>query len=192
VASYFNVDDYKSGDEKYLARIHKESLSVGLLSELPSSTLSIYFSRLAKQDGTKFLIVRNSEHEVMGFCVIQIGNQWLFPFLSIRIICGVFRSILKKPSFLRIILNRIFSENLTGVGGAEISIICVSEIHRGSGIGNSLISAVVKWCDSNGIKSIYTTTHNERLAKFYVANYGGQILSTINLGSYQVKRILLG
>lgn len=189
MVDFYKIDNYRPGDEDYLTHIHKDSLSVGLLANLSLSTLRAYYLRLAEQDGIKILVVRRGREEVVGFCVVQFGNKWLLPFLSLRIVFGIFCSILRQPRFLKIIFSQIFSERNPRVDTAEIAIFCVRESYRGLGIGNGLVSSAVKWCTDNKIKVIYTTTHNERLVKFYLKNYSGEVVSIVNLGAYQSVRI---
>ena len=185
----FKIDSYKLGDEKSFALIHKESLQVGLLATLNVSTLQIYYFRLAKQKNIKILVARNKVEDVIGFCVIQVGNNSFRSFLSIKILFSLFLSVVKKPRFFQVIINQnIFIKNVE-MNEGEILIFCVNEFYRGIGIGNSLINSTVEWCNDKKISKIYTTTHNDRLTDFYIKNYDGEIISKTNLGFYQASRI---
>jgi hypothetical protein len=101
----FKINSYELGDEKVLALIHKESLQVSLLATLSISTLQIYDLRLARQKNVRILVARKQEGDVIGFCVIQIGNISFRRFLSIKILLNLFLSIVNKPRFFQVIMN---------------------------------------------------------------------------------------
>ena len=185
----FKIDSYELGDEKFFALIHKDSLQVGLLATLSISTLQIYYYRLAKQKNIEILVARNQVDSVIGFCVIQLGNNSFRSFISIKILLNLLLSVVIKPRFLKVIINQKSFIKNRGMNDAEILIFCVKEFYRGVGIGNRLINAAVKLCNDNKISSIYTTTHNDRLTDFYIKNYAGEIISKTNFGFYQASRV---
>ena len=95
----FKIDSYELGDEKFFALIHKDSLQVGLLATLSISTLQIYYYRLAKQKNIEILVARNQVDSVIGFCVIQLGNNSFRSFISIKILLNLFLFVVYKPRF---------------------------------------------------------------------------------------------
>lgn len=185
----FKIDSYALGDEEAFALIHKESLQVGLLATLNTSTLQIYYFRLANQKNIKILVARNQADDVIGFCVIQLGYNSFRSLLSIKLLLNLFISIVSKPRFIQLIINqKLFIKNREMDDG-EILIFCVKDCYRSVGIGSSLINSAVEFCHANRIKNIFTTTHNDRLTDFYINNYGGEIISKIDFGFYQASEV---
>jgi ribosomal protein S18 acetylase RimI-like enzyme len=185
----FKINSYELGDEKVFALIHKESLQVGLLANLSISTLQIYYLRLAKQKNVEILVARKQEGDVIGFCVIQIGNYSFRSFLSIKILLNLLFCIVSKPRFFQVIINQKKFIKNGEINNAEILIFCVKERYRGAGVGNSLINSAVEFCNDNNLNKIYTTTHNDRLTDFYIKNYSGEIISKTNFGFYQASKV---
>ena len=135
-------------------------------------------------------------NKIIGFIFSSKSTQPFFSFLSIRsilhlcfiIFTNYLSFIIFFNSFFKIFLPNL---NLNKKNIIEIAHFAVDKNYQNIGIGSKLIKYFEERSILENYKSIYTTTHNKRLAKFYSIKMNAKIIKIKKLSKHYTSHQLM-
>lgn len=177
---------------------HLDAVTSLYLKDLDTAILSYfgydYVFKMLKYNSKNNLgfvaIDKNTKH-VIGFIFSSKSNLPLSNFLNLKTIFTIFFNIIYFPTLIYAIvksfLNYIKKKNYFKVRGVyiEITHFCVSKHYQGKKIGRSLLKALENRAKIKAYNFVLTSTHNKRLAKYYIKSKNAEIILTSNIGIYK-------
>ena len=160
-----------------VVKIHLNELYFGIYGMMGMSFLQRYYLK-SIIDGNKIFVAMQKK-KIIGILELRASKS------KIQLITTDYFLLLKiifsKPRYLYLIIMRVFFQKNNP--GNEISNIAVLKKHQSSGVGSMLIAEAIKVAKKEGV-SLFTYTHNERLANFYCHKYNADIIEKKNLLVY--------
>ena len=152
---------------KQIHKIHLENLPNDIFPRFGLELMEKYFNYLLKYNRGKIIIARSNK-KIIGFIVLKIYKIKMIKFLDTQsLLKFLVSSFQNRKIFLRLIYQLLIIIK-SPKKSCEIEFFVVSKKYRSKGVGRRLIEI----CEKIGIKSklqnIWTKTHNQKLANFYI------------------------
>lgn len=175
------IEKASTEDLSSIALIHERALEVGVLSNCGTGYLIRMYASIMNSTANRIFVAKYSG-KVVGFIVGT--EEEVSPFRSFNLVALLtfLFNCIRKPYLISATLTVLRKTNRDSLrfGALEISHFAIDDEFRKLGLGSKLISLVQSRARSRGLRSVITTTHNERLADFYKSRFNAKEVSRLS------------
>jgi hypothetical protein len=179
-----------------IVEIYIKELNMTLLSMLGRNFIKKMFE-ISLKDNLGFVSLSDENLKVNGFVFMTKKDVSLFRCINLHTLFCFIKNILFDfknlkafiISFFKLYLQRnSLKNNFNRV--VELSHIAVTELNKSKGIGSQLIKNFEKHAILEGYNTVFSSTHNQKFAEYYVKKKNARLLSIIDIGIYKSHTII--